>query len=63
MAFNKNLSKTKHKFYRFMYGDKPTENMTLDEMHVLERNLEVWMYKVRSVKVIKLIPSNIFFSI
>ncbi|XP_078181909.1 MADS-box transcription factor 26-like [Carex rostrata] len=35
---------------RFMYGDKASEHMTLDEMHVLERNLEVWMYKVRSAK-------------
>lgn len=35
-----------------MYGDRASENMTLDEMHSLERNLEVWMYKVRSVKVI-----------
>ncbi|KAJ1703781.1 hypothetical protein LUZ63_003560 [Rhynchospora breviuscula] len=35
---------------RFLYGDKATEHMTLEEMHVLERNLEVWMYKFRSVK-------------
>lgn len=51
VIFNKNFSKGKHKFYRFMYGDQTTEHMTLEEMHTLERNLEVWMYKVRTVKV------------
>ncbi|KAF3329371.1 MADS-box transcription factor [Carex littledalei] len=37
---------------RFMYGDKASENMTLDEMHALERNLEMKMmlHEIESLK-------------
>jgi hypothetical protein len=52
MIFDKTLSTRENEFCRFMYGDTTTEHVTPEEMHALEKNLEVWMYKVRSVKVI-----------
>ncbi|ERN20068.1 hypothetical protein AMTR_s00071p00198520 [Amborella trichopoda] len=40
---------TLQKAIRFMFGDG-TGSMTLDELHVLERNLEVWICQIRSTK-------------
>ena len=36
-----------------MYGGGVAGDMTLDELHALERQLENWMYYTRSVKVKK----------
>ncbi|KAJ6821224.1 MADS-box transcription factor 26-like isoform X2 [Iris pallida] len=38
-----------HKGLRYMFGEGPGL-MTLDELQALERNLEIWMYHIRSAK-------------
>ncbi|KAJ4776122.1 MADS-box transcription factor [Rhynchospora pubera] len=35
---------------RYMYGIQTNEHMNLDELHALERYLEIWMCNIRSVK-------------
>ncbi|XP_072970526.1 MADS-box transcription factor 26 [Typha angustifolia] len=35
---------------RYMFGDRATEQMTLEELLALERHLEIWMYNIRSAK-------------
>jgi hypothetical protein len=34
-----------------MYGIQTTEQMNLEELHALERYLEIWMCNIRSAKV------------
>ncbi|XP_008788359.2 MADS-box transcription factor 26-like [Phoenix dactylifera] len=38
------------KCLRCMYGDGASENMTLEELHALERHLEIWTYHIRATK-------------
>ncbi|XP_078158701.1 MADS-box transcription factor 26-like isoform X1 [Carex rostrata] len=35
---------------RYMYGTQTTEHMDLEELHALERYLEIWMCNIRSAK-------------
>lgn len=35
---------------RYMYGEGAAGHMTLDELHALERQLEMWMYYTRAAK-------------
>ncbi|KAJ3681423.1 hypothetical protein LUZ60_015912 [Juncus effusus] len=35
---------------RYMYGNHSTEHMKLEELHILERYLEIWMCNIRSAK-------------
>lgn len=37
--------------FRYMYGTQTTEHMDLEELHALERYLEIWMCNIRSAKV------------
>ncbi|KAL2467486.1 Agamous-like MADS-box protein AGL12 [Forsythia ovata] len=39
-----------HKGMRFIYGGGNGYSMTLDEMNVLEKHLEIWMCQIRSAK-------------
>ena len=46
------LTKRKH-FGRYIYGNRANEHMNVDELNALERYLEIWMYNIRSAKVIQ----------
>ncbi|KAJ3678103.1 hypothetical protein LUZ60_001906 [Juncus effusus] len=35
---------------RYMHGKKASHQMTMEELLALERNLEIWMYNIRSTK-------------
>uniref|UniRef100_A0A0D9X3S1 MADS-box domain-containing protein n=1 Tax=Leersia perrieri TaxID=77586 RepID=A0A0D9X3S1_9ORYZ len=37
---------------RYIYGNRGNEHMTVEELNALERYLEIWMYNIRSAKVI-----------
>ncbi|XP_038984261.1 MADS-box transcription factor 26-like isoform X2 [Phoenix dactylifera] len=39
-----------HKCLRYMFGDGGAENMNLEELHALERHLEIWTYQIRATK-------------
>ncbi|XP_020111604.1 MADS-box transcription factor 26-like isoform X2 [Ananas comosus] len=36
---------------RYIYGDGTAAHMTFDELQAVERNLEVWIYNIRSTKI------------
>nr|XP_029121861.1 MADS-box transcription factor 26 [Elaeis guineensis] len=38
------------KCLRYMFGDGGAGNMALEELHALERHLEIWTYKIRALK-------------
>lgn len=40
------------KLGRYIYGNRANEHMSVDELNALERYLEIWMYNIRSAKVI-----------
>lgn len=40
-----------------------TGAMTKEELHMLEKNLELWIYHIRTVKVILYIPFTMIFQI
>jgi hypothetical protein len=42
----------KKKLCRYIYGNRSNEHMTVEELNGLERYLEIWMYNIRSAKVI-----------
>lgn len=40
------------KLGRYIYGNRANEHMSVEELNALERYLEIWMYNIRSAKVI-----------
>ncbi|CAL5004519.1 unnamed protein product [Urochloa decumbens] len=36
---------------RYIYGNRANEHMTVEELNALERYLEIWMYNIRSAKI------------
>uniref|UniRef100_A0A0D9X3S0 MADS-box domain-containing protein n=1 Tax=Leersia perrieri TaxID=77586 RepID=A0A0D9X3S0_9ORYZ len=36
---------------RYIYGNRGNEHMTVEELNALERYLEIWMYNIRSAKI------------
>jgi hypothetical protein len=40
------------KLGRYIYGNRANERMSVEELNSLERYLEIWMYNIRSAKVI-----------